>query len=106
MGVTSYSWCNNITSIEDAKLWDFNTYGVLLSYHPYYNVAVYKSRDYLLYYLNIGDNNNIDLKLVPYNEILYDYLSCGSRSPLLECSIPFMCYFESSRVFQRISIPP
>ncbi|KAK2456657.1 hypothetical protein QL285_004005 [Trifolium repens] len=93
MGVTSYSWCN-ITSIEDARLWDFNTYGVLLSYHPYYNVAVYKSRDYLRYYLNIGDNNNIDLKLVPYNEILYDYLSCGSRSPLLECSIPFMCYFE------------
>jgi hypothetical protein len=93
MGVTSYSWCN-ITRIEDARLWDLNTYGALLPYHPYYNVAVYESRDYLLYYLNIGDNNIIDLKQVPYNEVLYDYLSCCSRSPLLESSIPFMCYFE------------
>jgi hypothetical protein len=94
MDVTSYSWCN-ITRIEDARLWNFNTYGVLVSYHPNYNVAVYENRYYLLYYINIGDNNNIiDLKQVPYNDILYDYLSCGSRSPLLECSIPFMCYFE------------
>jgi hypothetical protein len=86
---TSYSWCN-ITRIEDPRLWDFNTYGELLPYHPYYNVAVFQS--ILLYYINIGDNNIIDLKPVPYNEILYDYLEY-CRSPLLECSIPFMCYF-------------
>jgi hypothetical protein len=48
-----------IYRIEAASLLPRNTYGNLLSFHPYYEVAFFKRHKNLLYYFKIGNNNII-----------------------------------------------
>ncbi|CAJ2669215.1 unnamed protein product [Trifolium pratense] len=101
--VTSYSWCN-VRRIEAASLLDHNTHGNLLSFHPYYEVAFFKRHKNELYYFHICNDNNItNIKLVPYSDILYDYLRC-CHPPLLQCFKPFICCLnkENSGVFRRL----
>ncbi|XP_004516536.3 uncharacterized protein [Cicer arietinum] len=87
-GVTSYSWCN-IHNIENENLWHLNTYGELLSFHPYHQVAFFKRKKFQFFCFQIGIDFT-DVQEIPYNEILYDYLRY-CRPPLLDCSAPFAC---------------
>lgn len=74
-GVLSFKWYQ-IRSIVDEALWDLNSYGGLLSFHPY-------QRGSLLFYYHFGNNNTGSCQ-IEYEENLYSYVRyCGL--PLLEC---------------------
>ncbi|GAU23218.1 hypothetical protein TSUD_172460 [Trifolium subterraneum] len=104
--VTTYSWCNIYRTQAAISLLHLNNNSKLLSFHPYNEVAFFKRYKNLLYYFKVGNNNIIDIKEVPYNDIHYDYLRYG-RPPLFECFKPFICCLnkENSGVFQRLPVP-
>ncbi|GAU16427.1 hypothetical protein TSUD_117760 [Trifolium subterraneum] len=98
--VSSYTW-NMMFEIESEELMPLNTYGKLLSFHPYHEVAFFKRGTQLYLYLT-GD---IGVSELEYNKLAYDYIKhCGQ--PWLDCIAPFACTLEKKNPgdFHRLPV--
>ncbi|KAI5420713.1 uncharacterized protein LOC127135558 isoform X1 [Lathyrus oleraceus] len=107
-GVSTYTWHMNLSK-ENKKLLPFNTNGEFLSICPSNDMAFFKIKNliyFYLYSLNGNNNKEIGIGMVRQNRIVFDYIrTCGQQ--LFECFIPFACGLEkeNKRKFQRLFVP-
>ncbi|XP_050879124.1 uncharacterized protein LOC127082939 isoform X2 [Lathyrus oleraceus] len=105
-GVSTYTWHMNLSK-ENQKLLPFNTNGELLSICPSNDMAFFKIKKLIYFYLySLNGNNGKEIGMVRKNRIVFEYIrTCGQQ--LFECFIPFACGLEKEnrRKFQRLFVP-
>ncbi|XP_058782781.1 uncharacterized protein LOC131657384 [Vicia villosa] len=105
-GANTYTW-NMKVSKENAKLLPLNTNGKLLSISPSNDLAFFKNKRSLYFYLYNSNGKNVkEVGVIRDDPIVFEYMrKCGQR--LFECFIPFACCLEKEdeRHFQRLLVP-
>ncbi|CAK8564867.1 unnamed protein product [Lathyrus sativus] len=105
-GVSTYTWNMNLSK-ENENLLPLNTNGKLLSIYPSNDMAIFKIKRLVYFYLyNLDDNNIEEIGVIRDDQIMFEYEStCGKQ--LFECFIPFACCLEKEgqKHFQRLLVP-
>ncbi|CAK8564868.1 unnamed protein product [Lathyrus sativus] len=105
-GVNTYTWYINFSN-ENEKLLPLNTNGKLLSIYPFNDMALFKIKRLLYYYLyNLNDNTIEEIGVIQDDQIMFEYeRTCGKQ--LFECFIPFASCLEKEdrKHFQRLLVP-